>query len=293
MIKSKQPELFDHLFKHRQKAKVKAIVESGKPFMYTSGRFSSEYLHTTAAVLLARHPTRNEALVYDLRVDPDPFLKMSVDEIIAAWRYNKDPDAVRLPVKTLKYNHSPAVVPGVVRDEATLERLQLSRETIAANLAKVTKQPAFVDKLLAAVERMDQQREATQTAMVDDQLTVDERLYDGFIDGGDKQTMRAVRVADPAELSGLAASFRDSRLKSLLPLYKARNYPQALSAEERAAWEEFIRQKLFSGGPESRLAKYFARLEELQAGKLNDKQRYIIEELRLYGESMIPADAAG
>ena len=78
-----------------------------------------------------------------------------------------------------------------------------------------------------------------------------------------------------------------------MPLYKARNYPKSLSDDERRAWDEYCQLKLFSGGSESRIAKYFARLVELNAEKLTDEKRYIVEELKLYGEAIVPADEAG
>ena len=297
LLHDKQPELFNYLLETRKKDAVRAIVDSGKPFMYTSGRYSSEYLHTTAAVLLGRHAEQDYALVYDLRQDPMPFLEMSVDEIIEAWKFTKDPDAVRLPVKTLKYNRCPAVVPGVVKDEATLDRLQLSRDDISRHLHLVSQNgPAFVDKLFDAVRQMDAAREKGQTAPSDGQLNVDEQLYDGFIGNADKPRLQAVRAARPEGLGGLATGFRDKRLRSLLPLYKARNYPQALTGEEHTAWDEFCHQKLLDGGAGSRLATYFNRLEELAASQLTAEKKYLVEELRLYGEAITPSadgDATG
>ncbi len=291
LVRDRQPALFQHLLAVRKKDKVKEIVDRGKPFMYTSGRYPSQYLHTTAAVLLGRHAQQDYALVYDLRFDPTPFLAMDIDELIAAWKYTKDPDIIRLPVKTLKYNRCPAIVPGVVKDQATLDRLQLSRATIEDNFATLSKNAAaFSGKLFEATATMDADREKAQLTIVDNQLTVDERLYDGFIDKRDAARMSTVRAARPAELDAALANFDDSRLTSLLPLYKARNYPASLSDEERAVWEAFCRQQLLEGGIESRLAKYFARLEELSAGKLTGQQQYLLEELQLYGQSIVPLD---
>lgn len=294
LVREKQPALFDHLVSIRKKDKVREIVDSKKPFMYVSGRYSSKNLHATAAILLGRHSEQDYALVYDLRFDPTQFIDMDVDQIIEIWRYNKDPDALRLPVKTLKYNRCPAVIPGIVKDEATLKRLELSREEIASNITKLSKNgKQFVDKLFQAVEKMDQKREKAQVALVDDELTVDARLYDGFIDGGDKQAMRAVRAAKSDEILGLADRFNDLRLKSLLPLYKARNYPKSLTTEEELKWEHFRTAQLTEGATDSRLAKYFARLQELSETKLTGEQKYLVEELKLYGESIIPENAAG
>jgi len=295
LIKDKQPKLFDHLLQTRQKKLAIKIVESGQPFVYTSGRYPSATYHTTAAVLLAKHPQQDALLVYDLRHDPTPFMKMAVDEIIEAWKFTRDPDAVRLPVKTVKGNRCPAVAPlGVMQAAATQERLDLTVDTVTKHLQLLKKdQTAFADKILQALKRLDEERERAQVTLVDNPLTVDERLYEGFIGDQDKQLMRAVRAAEPTHLSQLAGDFHDERLRNLLPLYKARNYPKALTAEERATWDAFCQQKLLSGGPDSRLAKYFARLQELAAGKVTPAQQYLIEELQLYGESIVPADVAG
>ena len=293
LVRAKQPELFDYLLSLRDKKKIAALVEKDEPFVYTTGRYSSDYLHTSAVVRLIDHP-QGGALVYNLRDDPTPFLTMSVDEIVAAWRFTKDPEAVRLPVKTMKYNRAPAVAPlGVIKDVETQERIGLTLETIKKHLAILKQgQTAFADKILQAVAQLDAEREQAQTSLVDNQLTVDARLYEGFVSDSDKQAMRVVRAAQPAELSDFASNFRDERLKSLLPLYKARNYPSSLEPEEQAAWEAFCRQQLFEGGPTSRLAKYFARLSELAEGKLTGEQQYLLEELQLYGQSIIPADVA-
>ncbi|HET7320552.1 MAG TPA: exodeoxyribonuclease I [Candidatus Saccharimonadales bacterium] len=292
LIREKQKDLFEYLLQNRKKEKVKAIVDSGKPFMYTSGRYPGEYLHTSAAILLGRHSEQDYALVYDLRYDPAPYLSMSVEELVEKWKWKKDSTETRLPVKTLKYNRCPAVVEGVVKDEEVLKRLQLSRADIQANMAKLLKDPQpFVVKLFKAVALMDAEREKLQTALVGDETTVDGKLYDNFFDRHDKDLMRVVRGAKPDELSGLNLGFHDNRLDALLPLYKARNYPQALTTEERVKWDAFVQSKLFAGGTSSRLAGYLARLQTLAAGNVTDAQRYLLEELELYGMSIVPAEA--
>lgn len=286
-----------HSMPSGRKARVMRTTSSKshreQPFIYTSGRYPSEVLHTTAAVLLAKHEQQDAALVYDLRHDPQPFLDMTVDELIEAWRWSKDPEKVRLPVKTVKYNRSPAVAPlGVIKDASVQERLKLDLKTISKNFETFKQhQLAFADKIAEAVSKMDKEREQSQLAILDNQLTVDERLYDGFIDGQDKQVMRAVRVANPEELGQFGDQFKDERLKNLLPLYKARNFPKSLTGEERVAWDDYCTKKLMSGGTESQLAKYFDRLQELAAGKLTPEQQYLLEELQLYGQSIVPADA--
>jgi exodeoxyribonuclease-1 len=225
-----------------------------------------------------------------LRYDPSEFVDMDVDELVERWRFTRDPEAPpRLPVKTVKYNRCPAVAPlGVMKDKETQERIKLTLETIEKHRASLKRhhQP-FARKVLQAVQRLDAERETRQTALVDDQLTADMRLYDNFIPDADKRVMPRIRTADPVELSGLVSELHDDRLKSILPLYKARNYPSALDGEEREAWETFCRRQLLEGGRTGGLAGYFGRLEELAAVQ-DDGQRYLLEELKLYGESIAP-----
>lgn len=291
LIRDKQKDLFEYLLNCRKKGVSKELVMKGQPFVYTSGRYPSETLHTTAAVLLAPHSKQDSALVYDLRHDPAKYLDMTVEQLVEHWRWKKDSTEPRLPVKNLKYNRCPAVAPlGVIKEQATWDRLQLDVATVQQHWnALRTRQQEFARRVQAALDSLDAEREAPQATLVDDELTVDGRLYENFFDKYDKGLMRLTRAAGGAEIGNLNLDFHDSRLGSLLPLYKARNYPSALDNEERAIWDNFIQKRLIAGGQDSRVAKYFARLQALAGGELTEAQRYLLEELRLYGESIVPA----
>ncbi len=138
---------------------------------------------------------------------------------------------------------------------------------------------------------MDKQQ---QTRLLSSEQDVDAQLYDGFFGDADRQLERAFRAAEPGELSELAAGFQDQRLVALAPLYKARNFPAYLTDEERAVWERYREQKLLGGGSSSRLATYFERLGELdKRSDLSGEQRYLLEELQLWGQSIMPISADG
>lgn len=289
LIQIKQSKMFEFLLSMRDKKKVAALVETGEPFVYTSGKYPSEFEKTTVVSLIAKHPKKQGALVFDLRHDPGEFLSLSTKELQERWTYTRDETAPkRLPVKTLQYNRCPAVAPLGVLDEGSQQRTQIDLKKIAAHRAKLKGHPEFTEKVLVVLEQMDKKQQAE---LVPHEQQVDAQLYDNFIDNADKNVMRAVRIASPDELDSFGPSLQDQRLKALLPLYKARNYPNALSTEERAAWERFCMQRLTAGAQQSRLAKYFARLQELSVSPgITKNQQYALEELRLYGESIIPAE---
>jgi exodeoxyribonuclease-1 len=288
LLKISQPKMFDYLLNLRDKRKVKGLVTTGEPFVYTSGRYSSDFYKTTVAVMLAAHPDKDAALVYDLREDPDKLLNLSPQELAHWWKcYQRRDEGIEyFPVKELQYNRCPAVSPMNVLDKKTEKRLQLDASSIKANLDKLSKSESFGKKMAEAAEMM---KRPTQASLVADEYKVDSQLYDDYIPNADKTKMSVVRTAQPEELSELGLDFVDSRLKALLPLYKARNFPKSLSPDEQQLWHKFRSHKLQDGGSKSRASSYFRRIEQLKGSpSTSDEQRYILEELELYGDSVVP-----
>ncbi len=287
LLKTKQPKLFEFLLKLRDKKAAAQLVGEGKPFLYSSGKYESEFEKTTAVGVIADHPKRQGALVFDLRHNLEDYVNLSVQELAEAWRRRRDDPGIRLPVKTLQYNRCPAIAPLSVLDAKSAKRLQLKPEQIAENFKKL-QSANLAPKILEALELLDKQQ---QTRFLEDSQDVDSRLYDGFIGNTDKNSIRVVRAADATELSTLDIPFTDQRLVALLPLYKARNYPKILSDEERATWENFRQNKLMSGGQDSKMARYFKRLAEVAERKgLTSNEQYLLEELQLYGQSIMPVE---
>lgn len=287
LLRAKQPKLFDYLLGIRHKKAVAQLVDDNKPFVYSSGKYESQYEKTTIAMKLADHPDKKGILVYDLRYNPEAFMNMTVEELVQAWTYKKDATEPRLPLKTLQFNRCPAVAPLGVLDDDSQKRLSLNLAEIEKNRQLLQKNTQdFVAKLHQAIKIMDKARQESWLA---DERTVDAKLYDGFFGEQDRTKMSVVRAASASELSSLDVNFSDKRLQAMLPLYKARNFPQSLSDEERSFWDSFKKQQL-TAGREPKIKKYFARLEQLSAqSSLSKQQQFLVEELRLYGESLMPS----
>ncbi len=222
LIQQSQPKLFDWLLEYRDKAKIAKLVERDEPFVYSSGKYANEFEKTTVAIRIAPHPKRPAALVYDLRHDPTPFLELSPKQLAERWQWTRDPEApARLPVKTLQYNRCPAIAPVGVLDDASRHRIDIDLHVVARHQAILSEHPDFIANILQALALLDKAQDARHKAA---QAEVDAQLYDGFIPDHDKTVMGVVRAAKPEELSDLATDFHDTRLKELLPLYKARNF---------------------------------------------------------------------
>ncbi len=288
LLRDKQPKLFSFSFEHRDKKSVAALVNSREPFIYTSGKYPSEYEKTTVVQVIADHPDRAGVLVYDLRHDPNTFAKMTPEQLVVAWKLGRDDPGDRLPIKTLLFNRCPAVAPLSVLDNASQERLKIDLSEIKQNKEALEKLKDFPQKVISALKILDQQRNRRNITQSD--TPVDAQLYDGFFDDSDRENLHELHNAKPTDINNLDLKFNDRRLSELFPLFLARNYPKLLTVEQRKNWEAHCREYLL-GGPTSRLASYFKQLEEITSrGKLTTDQKYLIEELQLWGESIIPSD---
>lgn len=292
LLRGKQSKLFDYLLKVRDKQSVRSIATAGKPFVYSSGKYSSQFEKTTVVEFMCENSRKDGALVYDLRWDPTPFATMSADQLVKAWAWQKPedrkPDEPRLPIKTLKYNRCPAVAPLSVLDSESQQRLNMDTAVIESNRKKLAAIADWPDKVLLALDIMDGQRQQHFDGL---EKHVDGQIYDGFLDEGDNKLIEKLRNAQPDELADFVSRLHDKRLKELLPLYKARNFPRKLNDQEKEEWEQYKSKRLFDGGANSRLQKYFARIQEIAARPgLTQAHQYILEDLTLYGQSLMPAD---
>ena len=254
MLKEKQPKLFDFLFKMREKNAVKKLVnlDNKQPFVYASGRYSSEFNKTTVAFPLTSGRNGN-VLVYDLRYPLDGSYDFPV-------------------VKELCFNKCPAVAPlSVLDNNDGWEKISLTREQIEQNLKTLLDHPEFAEAMRSQYENRPEYPKAPEPEMA---------IYDGFLNDRDKYKVANVRNADEQKLADFHPEFDDERLPELLLHYKGRNYPKSLSESEAKKWENFRKSRL-----ERQAAKF---LEELN--KFYEKDEFIGEELKLYFESLFDTE---
>jgi exodeoxyribonuclease-1 len=285
LVREKQPKLFDWLLNLRNKDAVKKFLQAHTTFIYSSGKYAAEVEKTAVVTRLWQND--QGVLVYDLRHDPSQFIRLTPEQIIERWGWNKDPDApARLPIKTLKYNRCPALSPtGLLQDKAIQDRLQVTPELITNHLKALQAAPDFVGNVLKARAMMDEARSQQERPT---EKHCDERLYDDFFDDHDRRLMPVIRATQPNDLHSHLAELHDQRLKQMLPLYKARNFLHLLDSEERAEWEKYCYLRLMDGGTDSRMAKYMHHLGELVNIDQTAERRYLLEELQLYAESIMP-----
>lgn len=280
LLQTNQPKLFDYLLTMRDKRRVMDLVnlDDPKPFVYSSGRYDAAYEKTTIAVALAPAAKPGAALVYDLRHDPSPFLSATPRQLSAIAFADRtmraDADFRALPVKELSYNKCPAVAPLGVLDETSQTHLGIDMTKIKHHFNLLVANKGFADAVREAYELKEPYEPAND---------VEHMLYDNFLNDKDKPRMAAVRAATANELADFHPQFIDARLDTLLLRYKARQFPSSLSADELTQWETYRSAKIRAALP--------AYLEGIERIARSGADEFIVSELRLWAESIIPVDS--
>ncbi|QWB90834.1 MAG: exodeoxyribonuclease I [Candidatus Saccharimonas sp.] len=286
LLKEKQPQIFDYLFKIRSKNEVQKLVnlENPKPFVYTSGRFKVEFEKTTVAFPIA--PAKNQnVIVWDLRFSPEKFIDWSEDQILenitADFETRSSDDFEPVAAKILQYNKCPAVAPmGVLTDEDQ-QRLKINLAEIQKNLDILRNNPHFAENLRSAFERRS---EVFQNKSSAEKTAPEARLFEGFVSRSDDIKIEAVRNSTDRELADFHPDFADERLTDLLLHYKARNFPKSLSSQEKELWEEYRVENL-----QKMMPNFMKEFQEIANNQnLNSQEEYILEEIKLWLENILP-----
>lgn len=282
LVKEKQPQLYMYLLKMRDKNEIKKLVnlDEKQPFVYTSGRYDGKYHKTTVAFPLTSGRNGN-VVVYDLRVDPTPFIAMDqralAKLLYATWEERKAEDFVPLPAKELQYNHAPAVAPlGVLEQGDGWSRIEVDKETIDKHKKLLLSAPGFAETLRGLFENKPEYKRSPD---------VEAQLYDGFLNDADRLRVQAVAAADETTLSDMHPEFQDERLAPLLLHYKARNYPRSMSEDEAVAWEKWRVSSL-----QRQLPDFMKSMQRLGQREWDDSKQYVLQELQLWLENIAPTD---
>jgi exodeoxyribonuclease-1 len=282
LIREKQPQLFEYLFKMRDKKEVQKLVnlENKQPFVYVSGRYDTEYNKATVAFPLTSGRNAN-VVVYDLRYDPTDLLELSVDDLkkklFATREDRQSDDFVALPVKELQYNRAPAVAPlGVLQSDGAWERIALSPEVIEKHKSILLSSPAFAENIRSLFEKISEFPQSNDP---------EAQLYDSFVPDTDKIRVEAVRNADADKLADFNPNFIDERLGPLLLHYKARSFPSSLSENEVVQWEKWRAERIAKDLP-----GYMQSIQRLASTVKDENKQFILQELHLWAESIIPSN---
>ncbi|MBB2898109.1 exodeoxyribonuclease I [Pseudomonas sp. AS2.8] len=241
LVKQRQPRLYDYLWAQRQKKAALARIRLLEPLLHVSGRFSAER-HFLAPVLpLAWHPVnRNALIVCDLGLAPEPLLELDVETLRERLYTRREALAegdLPVPLKLVQVNKCPILAPFSVLRPADTERLQFDLAVVWRRVRQLLDQRTTWQPKVQALYA-----EAANFAAQEQDAEV--RLYDGFIAAEERQLCEQVHQCPAEQLGSRTWPFQDERHPELFFRYRARNFPELLTAEEGARWRQFCRQRL-------------------------------------------------
>ena len=239
------------------------------------------------------HPSnKNELLAWDLASDPAELADLNAEQIrLRLFTKTADLPAgtSRLPIKSVHINKSPVVTRQLKVLSAEMAQrwgidlaVQLQRAAIARDLPDMS---AIWAQVYAKTDGIP--------------TDVDEDLYSGFVSNADRKRLDDLLRRSPADLARVHPTFDDARLHELLWRYRARNFADSLSADERLRWDAHRAARLFDGaGGAVTLAAWTEQLDQMavqltdqqaEGDAQGDRNMAILEALYDYAEMIVPA----
>jgi exodeoxyribonuclease-1 len=156
------------------------------------------------------------------------------------------------------------------------QKVQLDIATVEKNRTTLIGAPHFAENIRSVFEQRAEFKKSPDP---------EAQLYDGFVQDRDRLRIETVRNARPRELADFHPEFTDERLNPLLLHYKARNFPQSLSEDESRAWEMWRADHI-----NERLPQFMKSLQSIAAKEQDEQKQFVLQELQLWAESIIPSD---
>lgn len=263
LLKKAQPKLYDFAFSLRDKkfAASQLDLQTCKPLLHTSGKLGGQRLFTTLVMPLMPQPgNKNGVVVFDLMQDPAALIALPAADIRARiFTASKDlaEGIERLALKTVHLNKSPMLAPISLLNEQVESRIGLDRQRCEQHWQQLLPHLPVLRLKLAEVFSQSYESGVRDAEFM---------IYGGFVGDKDRREQQAVRRATGQELAMHSFVFEDQRLNELLFRYRARNFPDSLSAHEQAQWQEFRHQRLHNKLSDDWLTRetYLARITELE-----------------------------
>ena len=278
LVRQRQPKLYDWLFQLRSKQRVMEQIRLLQPLVHISGRFGAARQYLGVVMPLAWHPTnRNTLIVCDLAFDPQPLIEESAEQLRKRLYTSREAlldGEFPVPLKLVHINRCPVIAPLSVLREEDWQRLALDKPLYQARALRLCDAQSVWQQKLPLMYN-----ESSFAGSADPE----QQLYEGFIGDRDRLLCEKVRTLDPEQLAREQWIFDDERLPELLFRYRARNFPQTLSEQERTRWMQFCQQRLVDpalGAPNT-LATFAEGLAQWSA-KASPEQWQVLQRWELH-----------
>jgi len=284
LVKEKQPRLFDYTFNNRDKNKLAALLDVSKmrPVVHISSRYPARLGCIAVVIPIAKdRRNKNGIIVYDLREDPSDMLSMSVEEIKRLVFTSADDlkeNEKRIPLKMIHLNKSPIIAPLNTLNHEVREKWNLNNEENEA---------VYRNAIYANTDLSAKLEEVFSSSDFEKSIDPDQTLYDGFISSNDRKIAASILATEPQELHLLTPQFNDKKFQELLFRYRARNWPELLSVEDKNKWDLYRKNRILEQETGISLSQYRKELALYSIDlSLTDKKRKLVNELLDWPEAI-------
>lgn len=281
LIMSKQPKLYDYVYKHRLKKEVKNSIDVNKkrPFFHVSGKLGKENCYSSLMMPIAINPRNNNSIIcFNLMGDPQPLIDFSAEELYEHLFIHKS-QKQKISLYTIETNKCPIILTPNLIDDVASNRLNISLEKCEKNLHKILKYD--LSEKLKKTYSMRQFEESEY---------LDRSSHVGFIEAkSDQKLLQQVRNSSSTELADGSINIQDKRYKALLFIYRAVNYPNSLTEIEKETWRNMRNERLTSEIEDClSLKDYFLKIDEqLLSMDCSERDRDILLSLKTWGHEII------
>jgi len=285
LLKSRQPRLFDYALSLRNQDKVKDLLEKGQPLVHVSARYPARLGCLAPVLPITPDPLNVKGVIcLDLRQDPTLFLALSPAEIRERLftRTEDLPEGVeRIPLKTVHVNRVPMLAPMATLTPAATERWAIELAAVERHAKVVAGATDFAEKVRKAHQGGDRPAETDPDLLI---------YRGGFFPDADRRLMTRIRQLSPQALAGERFVFTDPRLTTMLFRYRARNWPETLSPDEREDWDAWRLERLTDpdAGASITLDNYQDRIAALRSEQGQNASRLaLLDELEAWAERIM------
>ena len=281
LVMSKQPKLYDYVYKHRLKKEVKTSIDVNKkrPFFHVSGKLGKKNCYSSLMMPITIHPRNNNSIIcFNLMGDPQPLIDFSAEELYKHLFIHKS-HKQKLSLHTIEINKCPIILTPTLIDDVASNRLKISLEKCEKNQHELLKHD-LSEKL----------KKAYSMKKFEESKYLDRSSHVGFIEAkSDQKLLQQVRNSSSKELADGSINIQDKRYKALLFIYRAINYPNSLTEIEKEAWRNMRNERLRSEMEDHlSLKDYFFKIDEQLLSKdCSERDRNILLSLKTWGHEIL------
>ena len=276
LIKRKQPNTWNEFLRTSNKIETETIIKNENiitlnEYFYGKSRL---YLVSPLHPKYCIHPIYQWGQAIDLRVDVEPLLKMSVNELKVEMK--KTPKFLR----TIRSNKAPIILDkkyGMLAEPYNA----MDEELINKRSKMVKENEAFSRNILTALREIAEDKEQSKNQ---EDIYAEESIYTKFTSNKDTALFPAWHAADWRDKLKLLSKFDDERLHGFGKKIIFQEAPEVLPNDIRKKIEQGIAKRILSTGKEKwwTIATCFTEIDTLRdkySDENDDEKLNFLDEL--------------